>query len=116
MKQLVRRDPRFDNKFGLLPEVMANDVIQAYGVLQEAAEAGKLQFLPFLIGEEAWALKRVSGKLKPACGKVSEMFYTTEGGKMQLVVVVHYVARGIYGRTIFRTEREALAAIGEDQQ
>lgn len=116
MKQLVRRDPRFDNKFGLMPGVMVNDVIQAYGNLQEADASGKLQILPFLIGEEAWALKCVSGKKKPAHGKVSEMFYTSEGGKTQLVVVVRHVARGIFGKTIFRTEREALAAIGEDQQ
>lgn len=115
MKHLVKRDPRYNDGYSLMPGVTVMQLLEEYGKLQEAAEAGHLQMLPISIGDEAWVVRMIGGVKRVAHGKISEMFYIKENGTMQLVVSIKHVARGVFGKTIFRTEREAVAVAESEE-
>ena len=66
--------------------------------------------LPCKIGDFVWAIRSFKGHKQPQRGIVSEMFFTND---MRLNIVVKYVARGEWGKTVFATDKEAYAAIGE---
>lgn len=64
--------------------------------------------LPCRIGDTVWAIRNYRGVKLPQEGIVSEMFFTP---KMQLMIVVKYVSRGVWGEGVFATEAEAEKAI-----
>ena len=66
--------------------------------------------LPCKIGDFVWAIRSFQGHKHPQRGIVSDMFFTKN---MKLMIVVKYVARGEWGKTVFATDKEAYAAIGE---
>lgn len=66
--------------------------------------------LPCKIGDFVWAIRNFKGKKHPQRGVVSDMFFNK---RMELIIVVKYVARGEWGKAVFATDKEAYAAIGE---
>ena len=66
--------------------------------------------VPCKIGDFVWAIRSFKGKKHPQRGIVSDMFFTKD---MKLMIVVKYVARGEWGKTVFATDKEAYAAIAE---
>ena len=66
--------------------------------------------VPCRIGDVVWAIRSFGGHKHPQRGIVSDMFFTKD---MKLMIVVKYIARGEWGKTVFATEKEAYAAIGE---
>lgn len=66
--------------------------------------------LPCKIGDTAWAIRNHTGHLHPHRGIVSDMYFVKG---MKLCVVVHGIARGEWGKTIFGTYEEAERAIEE---
>ena len=66
--------------------------------------------VPCKIGDFVWAIRNFKGKKHPQRGIVSDMYFLKD---MSLHIVVKYVARGKWGETIFATDKEAYAAIGE---
>ena len=69
--------------------------------------------LPCKIGDEVWAIKNFSGVKHPKKGIVSEMFFRQD---MKLMIVVSYVARGLWMETIFPTYEDAVAALAERKE
>jgi hypothetical protein len=79
------------------------------GELEDLEEQGLLLQLPCKIGDTMWTIRCGRGCTKTAQqGIVSEMFFTNE---MRLMIVVKYVARGEFGKTVFHTQEEAEEAI-----
>lgn len=66
--------------------------------------------LPCKIGDWVWAIRSYHGKKHPQRGIVSDMYFSQD---MRLQIVVKHIARGEWGKTVFATDREAYAAIGE---
>lgn len=66
--------------------------------------------VPCKIGDFVWAIRSFNGHKHPQRGIVSDMYFTMD---MKLQIVVKYVARGEWGKTVFATDKEAYAAIGE---
>lgn len=66
--------------------------------------------VPCKIGDFVWAIRSFHGHKHPQRGIVSEMYFLED---MSLQIVVKYVARGKWGETVFATDNEAYAAIGE---
>lgn len=66
--------------------------------------------VPCKIGDFVWAIRNYKGKKYPQRGIVSDMYFLKD---MSLQIVVKYVARGKWGETVFATDKEAYAAIGE---
>lgn len=66
--------------------------------------------VPCKIGDFVWAIRNFKGKKHPQRGVVSDMYFLKD---MSLQIVVKYVARGEWGKTVFATDKEAYAAIGE---
>lgn len=66
--------------------------------------------LPCKIGDEVWAIKNYKGHEEPRKGVVNEMYFTD---KMEIVVVVHHLVRGIWGDRVFKTKEETEKAIAE---
>ena len=64
--------------------------------------------LPCKIGDRVWAIRSYRGIKHPQEGIVSEMFFTDD---MQIMIVVKNVARGIWGKTVFGSYKDADAAI-----
>lgn len=64
--------------------------------------------VPCKIGDFVWAIRNFKGRRHPQRGIVSDMFFTKD---MKLMIVVKYVARGEWGKTVFATDKEAYAAI-----
>ena len=64
--------------------------------------------LPCKIGDTVWAIRDFKGIKHPQEGIVSDMYFTKD---MSLHIVVKYVARGEFGKTVFLTEEEAKAAL-----
>lgn len=67
--------------------------------------------LPCKIGDTVWCIRNFHGHKHPQKGIVSEMFFTKD---MKLQIVVKYVARGIWGKTVFLTREAAEEAIKEE--
>ncbi len=65
---------------------------------------------PLRIGQDAWCIRDYKGVKKPQKSEVSEMYFNRQ---MKLIIVVKYVGRGEYGKTVFCTEEEANAALTE---
>jgi hypothetical protein len=65
--------------------------------------------VPCKIGDFVWAIRSFKGHKHPQRGIVSDMFFTRN---MKLQIVVKYVARGEWGKTVFATDKDAYAAIG----
>ena len=63
---------------------------------------------PCKIGDTMWAIRDFKGIKHPQEGIVSDMYFTKD---MSLHIVVKYVARGEFGKTVFLTEEEAQAAL-----
>lgn len=66
--------------------------------------------VPCKIGDFVWAIRSFKGKKHPQRGIVSDMYFLND---MRLQIVVKYVARGEWGKTVFATDTEAYAAIEE---
>lgn len=66
--------------------------------------------VPCKIGDFVWAIRNFRGNKHPKRGIVSDMYFLKD---MSLQIVVKYVARGKWGETVFATDKEAYAAIGE---
>ena len=66
--------------------------------------------VPCKIGDTVYAIRRYNGERSVKQGKVSEMFFTDD---MELCIVVAHVARGLWGKTVFGSEEEAVKAIKE---
>ena len=66
--------------------------------------------IPRKIGDRVWAIRSFKGIKHPQDGIVGEMFFTKD---MKLHILVKYVARGEWGKTVFATCEEAQAAIDE---
>ena len=66
--------------------------------------------VPCKIGDFVWAIRNFKGKKHPQRGIVSDMYFLKD---MSLQIVVKYVARGKWGETVFATDKDAYAAIGE---
>ena len=66
--------------------------------------------LPCKIGDWVWAIRSYHGKKHPKRGIVSDMYFSQD---MRLQIVVKHIARGEWGKTVFATDKEAYAAIGE---
>lgn len=69
--------------------------------------------LPCKIGDTAWAIRNHTGHLHPHSGIVSDMYFVKGMKGMKLCIVVHGIARGEWGKTIFGTYEEAEQAIAE---
>ena len=87
-----------------------------YGLTGESCEhfAQKSWFdpaqilIPCRIGQDMWCIRNFNGAQHPTKGEVSEMYFTAQ---MKLMIVVKYVGRGEYGKTVFPTKEEAEAEI-----
>lgn len=66
--------------------------------------------VPCKIGDFVWAIRNFHGHKHPQRGIVSDIYFLKD---MSLQIVVKYVARGKWGETVFATDKEAYAAIGE---
>lgn len=67
--------------------------------------------LPCKIGDTVWAIRDFKGIKHPQEGIVSDMYFTND---MSLHIVVKYVARGKFGKTVFLTREEAEAKLQEE--
>lgn len=76
--------------------------------LMEAVFENRARILPCKIGDYVWVIRNFKGTLRAQEGKVSEMFFMKG---MKLCIVVSYIARGEWGKTIFPTKEEAEKAI-----
>lgn len=70
---------------------------------------GETIVLPCRIGDTVWAIRSFHGVKHPQQGVVSDMFFLSN---MELQIVVKYVARGVWGKTVFATKEDAEKAIG----
>jgi len=64
--------------------------------------------VPCKINDTVYGIKKYKGIWNVKKGIVSEMFFTRD---MDLVIVVHHILRGRWGRTIFPTEEAAQQAL-----
>lgn len=66
---------------------------------------------PCKIGDKVWAICNRGGVKRPQESIVSDMYFTKN---MEIVIVARYVARGIWGKTVFLTEEEAERALRKE--
>lgn len=71
---------------------------------------GYLVDLPCKIGDKMWCIRRSGQAKHPKAGIVTEMYFAPN---MELVIVVGNIARGVFGKTVFSTQKEAEKAIKE---
>lgn len=98
----------------------ANDLWQKTFICDEVAEVRKFieqaptvdaVEVPCRMGDVVWGIARLSkGRVYVKQGVVYQMFF---GEDMRLCICVKNVCRGEWGKNVFATEAEALAAIGE---
>ena len=100
-----------------IPAEMDNDdirmVLKKLADYEDAEEQGLQREVPLKIGDVAWAIRNYNGVRRAQKGFVREMFYTQD---MRLCIAVDRVARGEFGKKIFRTQEEAEAAIEKKGQ
>lgn len=60
--------------------------------------------LPCKIGDTVYCIRNFKGQKRIKKGFVSEMFYRKD---MELMIVVSYIGRGLYGEKVFNTMEEA---------
>ena len=70
--------------------------------------AAKKSLLPCKIGDKVFGLRRYGDQRLLKYGKVKGISYNE---KMELEIHVHQIGKGIWGRDIFGTEADALAAL-----
>lgn len=90
----------------------ACDADDFMGILEDAPSVDAVE-VPCKIGDFVWAIRSFKGHKHPQRGIVSDMYFI-KGMKLQ--IVVKYVARGEWGKTVFATDKEAYAAIGERKE
>lgn len=88
----------------------AQPYFQAAAKIIELLPKAKAVALPCRIGDRVWAIRNYKGVKIPKEGVVREMFFTDD---MELVICVKGAARGLWGKTVFATEKEAAAAIAK---
>ena len=69
--------------------------------------------VPCKIGDRVWVIRNYKGHKHPQDGIVSEMYFFED---MKLQIVVKNVARGEWGKTVFATREDAVAAILKERQ
>lgn len=79
-----------------------------FEIAKRIRDAGYAALMPCKIGDFVWAIRNFKGKKHPQRGIVSDMYFTND---MRLIIVVKYVARGEWGKTVFASDKEAYAAI-----
>lgn len=89
--------------------IIAGTVLSCKILLDEQPTADAVE-VPCKIGDFVWAIRNIKGKKHPQRGIVSDMYFTKN---MKLQIVVKYVARGEWGKTVFATDKEAYSVIGE---
>lgn len=77
----------------------------------EGFAAGKAAALPCRIGDTVFVLKPYADQYLLKSGRVSQMYYDDE--RMNLVICVKHIMRGLWGRDIFATEAEARKAAAD---
>lgn len=70
--------------------------------------AAKAAALPCMIGDTVFVLKPYADQYLLKSGRVSQMYYDDE--RMNLVICVKHIVRGLWGRDVFATEAEAREA------
>lgn len=60
------------------------------------------------VGDKVWAICNRGGVKRPQESIVSDMYFTKN---MEIVIVARYVARGLWGKTVFLTKEEAERAL-----
>lgn len=86
--------------------------------LLKAAAKGRLMVLPCKPGDLVWGIRKYGTrghkkKLKPVQRPVEEMYFTADG---RLCIVLRGVCRGEWGKVIFGTEEEAMAAMQKEDK
>lgn len=71
---------------------------------ENADVEGRMIVLPCKIGDTVWVIRNFKGNKHPQLGVVSEMYFCKD---MTLQIVVKYIGRGEFGKTIFHTLEEA---------
>ena len=66
--------------------------------------SGQSIHIPLIIGDMAFAVRRVGTTYVVMPGKVKEVFFSE---KMELCYRLHRVARGIFGERIFKSKQAA---------
>ena len=64
--------------------------------------------LPCKIGDEVWGVRNSRGVFGARKGIVSEMFFNA---RMELIIVIRCVGRGLWGEAAFATKEDAEASI-----
>ena len=77
----------------------------------EGFAAGKAAALPCRIGDTVFVLKPYADQYLLKSGRVSQMYYDDE--RMNLVICVKHIMRGLWGRDVFATEAEAINAAAD---
>lgn len=80
------------------------------GGCREFLDQARFAEVPCRVGDKVWAIRDFKGIKHPQEGIVSEMYFTKE---MKLHIVVKYVARGEFGKTVFFTREEAENALNQ---
>jgi hypothetical protein len=74
----------------------------------EGFAAAKAAAVPCNIGDMVFVLKPYADQYLLKSGRVSQMYYDDE--RMNLVICVKHIMRGLWGRDVFATEAEAREA------
>ena len=82
------------------------------GYAEGFADARKA-LLPCKIGDKVYAIRNYSGQRLIRHGRVSQMYYNSN---MNLVIVMHQIIRGLWGETIFGTEKDARAVLQKERE
>ena len=106
-KRLISPDAFWDNLDLAPSEWVKASTIKA--ILDETPSVDAVE-VPCKIGDFVWAIRNFKGKKHPQRGIVSDMYFSKD---MSLQIVVKYVARGEWGKTVFATDEEVYAAIKE---
>ena len=84
-----------------------------YDYLADFLLANGVTVQPCKIGDTVWTIRDFKGIKHPQEGIVSDMYFTKD---MSLHIVVKYVARGEFGKTVFLTREEAEAKLREKSE
>ena len=74
----------------------------------EGFAAAQAAAVPCRIGDMVFVLKPYADQYLLKSGRVSQMYYDDE--RMNLVICVKHIMRGLWGRDVFATEAEAREA------
>ena len=88
-------------------ECQSQDELDEHCENCEIIRNGVIPF-PCNIGDTVYAIRNHRGEKYPHKGVVSEMYFTSD---MSLMIVVKNIARGQWGKEVFRTEEEAEKAL-----